>query len=530
MPPTVTECEVAVIGAGPGGIATAHYLLEAGIDNFVILDRADDFGGSWRDNTYPGLEVDIPSLCYQFTFARTGRWSRVFAEGSEIHRYNLGVVDDLGLRPYFRGNSEVVAERWDAGRAQWELTIAGKAPVRARYVISAVGGYINPKPGPDIAGLADFTGKVLRPNHWDHSYDYSGKRVAVIGTGSSGAQIAPAVAQSAESVHSYQRTPSWVIPKSNRQLSARAQRFLDNRFALTGINSIMAGFMNVALFMLFHVLPLLPESLLRRVIPKYDVLARRWYRKLLRDTIADETTREQLMPSYGVLARRPVMSDNFLQSIDSGAVTLVTSPITRITETGIQTADGTHREVDLLVTATGYELFTDPESYRVGAVVGRDGFDLGTYYRTHEMRTYGGCALPGLPNRWVLVGPEGNQGQSWQVYVEAVARHAVRIIAESRRRGYPVAEVTDAAFAGWVRRMQHQGKVVRLYATECQPKIRTYFVNSKGEARYYRPQTVSQMNRFSRRSPLSDYSFTSATRPLSSAPIRKSELAHDHTA
>lgn len=528
MSSNVTECEVAVIGAGPGGIATAHYLLEAGIDDFVILDRADDFGGSWRDNTYPGLEVDIPTLFYQFSFARTGRWSKLFPDGPEIHRYNLRVVDELGLRPHFRGTSEVIAERWDAERAQWELTIAGQDPVRARYVISAVGGYINPKPGPDIAGFADFTGKVLRPNHWDHSYDYAGKRVAVIGTGSSGAQIAPAVAPLAGSVHVYQRTPSWIIPKANPKLSARAQRFLDNRFTLAGINALAAGFMNAILFVLFHVLPVLPESFLRKAIPGYDAMARRWYRKLLRDQIADETTREQLMPPYGVMARRPVMSSNFLQSIGSGAVTLVTSPIARITETGIQTEDGTHREVDLLVAATGYELFTDPEAYRVGAVVGRDGFDLASYYRTHEMRTYGGCAVPGLPNRWALVGPEGNQGQSWQVYVEATARHAVRVITESRRLGRPVAEVTDRAFARWVRRMQHQGKAIRLYATECQPPMRTYFVNSKGEARYYRPQTVGQLNRFARRSPLSHYSFTSA--PRTSAPTRKSELAHDHIA
>ncbi|MFI5779543.1 flavin-containing monooxygenase [Nocardia sp. NPDC051570] len=530
MSPNVTECEVAVIGAGPGGIAAAHYLLEAGIDDFVILDRADDFGGSWRDNTYPGLEVDIPTLLYQFSFARTGRWSKLFADGPEIHRYNLRVVDELGLRPYFRAHHEVIAERWDADRAQWELTIAGRDPVRARYVISAVGGYINPKPGTDIPGFADFKGKVLRPNHWDHSYDYSGKRVAVIGTGSSGAQIAPAVAGLAGSVHSYQRTPSWMIPKPNPRLSARAQRFLDHRLTLAGINAMTVGFMNVVLFGLFHILPALPESVLRRAIPGYDMMARRWYRKVLRDTIDDETTREKLMPPYGVMARRPVMSSNFLQSVGSGAVTLVTSPIARITETGIQTEDGTHREADLLVAATGYEMFTDPEYYRVGAVVGRDGFDLGTYYRTHEMRTYGGCAMPGLPNRWVLVAPEGNQGQSWQVYVEATARHAVRIIGESRRRGHPVAEVTGTAFARWVRRMHHQGKAVRLYTTECQPPMHTYFVNSKGEARYYRPQTVGQMNRFSRRSPLSDYSFTGTPRRQMPLATPESELAHDHTA
>lgn len=503
-----SECEVAVIGAGPGGIATAHQLLAAGIDDFVILDRAEDFGGSWRDNTYPGLEVDIPSLFYQFSFARTGRWSKVFATGPDIHRYNLSVVEKYGLRSHFRPRSTVTAERWDADRARWELSIAGGDALWARYVISAVGGYINTKPGPDIPGFGEFQGRVLRPNGWDHSYDYSDKRVAVIGTGSSGVQIAPAVAQRAADVRVFQRTPAWIIPKPNPDVSGRTQRLLDRPWLLWAINRATATAMDAVQVLLFHLLPLLPESLLRRLIPLYDVMARRWYRELLRKTIGDAATREELMPSYGVLARRPVMSSNFLQAVAAGEVQVVTSPIERITASGIVTADGEHHDVDLLVAATGYELFTDPEYYRVGAVVGRDGFDLASYYRNHEMRTYGGCALPRMPNRWTLMGPEGNQGQSWQICVEATARHAVRVIGEARRRGLPVTEVTERAFTRWVRRMRHQSKAIRLYATDCQPGLRTYFVNSKGEARYYRPQTVSEMNWFARRSPLRDYSFT----------------------
>jgi cation diffusion facilitator CzcD-associated flavoprotein CzcO len=505
------DYQVAIVGAGPGGIAAAYYLRRRGIDDFVILDRADDFGGTWRDNTYPGLAVDIPVLFYQLSFARTGRWNKLFADGADIQRYHLSVVDRLGLRKHFQGGSAVTAERWNEGGSHWELTVAGMPTVRARYVISAVGGYIDTKPGPDIPGLGDFRGRIMRPNAWDHSYDYAGKRVAVIGTGSSGIQIAPAVAETAASVTTFQRTPAWIIPKPNPSISVRGQRILGAPFVLTVINALIIGSMDAAQAVLFHLLPLLPESLLRKMIPRYDDMARRWYRKLLADTVRDPALRGALMPSYGILARRTILSNDFLQAVDAGAVRLITDPISRITENGVETADGTHHDVDLLVLATGYEIYTDPEHYRPGTVRGRGGFDLGEYYRDHEMRTYGGAALPGLPNRWVLVGPEGNQGQGWHAMVEANARHAARVIAESVRTCREIAEVRQRAFDAWVRRMAHQSKAIRLYATDCQPPLNTYFVNSKGEARYYRPQTVSEMNWFSTHSRLSDYSFRPAS-------------------
>lgn len=519
---TDIDFQVAIIGAGPGGIAAAYYLRRQGIDDFVILDRAADFGGTWRDNTYPGLAVDIPVLFYQLSFARTGQWNRLFADGADIQRYHLSVVAQLGLRRHFRGDSEVIAERWNEPGDYWELTVAGRPPIRARYVISAVGGYIDTKPGPDIPGISDFRGRVMRPNAWDHSYDYGGKRVAVIGTGSSGIQIAPAVARTALSVTTFQRTPAWIIPKPNPDLSPRAQRILNAPFVLTIINTLIVAAMDIAEAILFHLLPLLPESILRLLIPQYDNMARRWYRNLLGGIVRDPKLRDALMPSYGILARRTILSNDFLQAVDAGAVRLVTEPIMRVTETGIVTADGAHHAADLLVLATGYQIYTDPEHYKPGMIQGRNGFDLGEYYRDNEMRTYGGSALPGLPNRWMLVGPEGNQGQGWHAMVEANARHAARIIGESRRRHREVAEVSQRAFDRWVRRMAHQSKAIRLYATDCQPLLSTYFVNSKGEARYYRPQTVSEMNWFSRHSRITDYSL----RPVS----LEAEVRYDKSA
>ena len=229
MPPDATEPihEVAIIGAGPGGITAAHLLRRNGIDDFVILERAGDVGGTWRDNHYPGLAVDIPSLWYQFPFARDPGWSRLFAPGPEIHRYLRDVAAREGIYPHLRTNTEVVRQVWDDDAALWRLEISDGSTVAARFLISAVGGYVNAKPDIPIEGIAEFSGRVMRPNDWDDSYDVRGKRVALIGTGSSGVQIAGALAGVAGQLDVYQRTrlrrcpaPPADCPTSSRSSSA----------------------------------------------------------------------------------------------------------------------------------------------------------------------------------------------------------------------------------------------------------------------------------------------------------------------
>jgi cation diffusion facilitator CzcD-associated flavoprotein CzcO len=206
--------EVAIIGAGPGGIAAAHLLRKKGITDFVILERADDFGGTWRDNHYPGLAVDIPSLWYQLSFNPNPDWSRLFAPGPELHRYFQDTARQLDLYALLRANAEVAQQKWDDTSGMWRLEVRDQPTVMARFVISSVGGYVNAKTKVDIDGIDDFEGTVLRPNAWDDDYDTRGKRIAVIGTGSSGVQIAAALSGQAESLDVYQRTPGWCCRRS----------------------------------------------------------------------------------------------------------------------------------------------------------------------------------------------------------------------------------------------------------------------------------------------------------------------------
>ncbi len=210
---TGPDYQVAIIGAGPAGITAAHLLQERGITDFVIIERGADFGGTWRDNHYPGVAVDIPTWWYQFSFAPNPNWSRFLAPGAEIHHYLCDTAQRLGLYQHLRADSKVTRQIWDETSAMWQLDIEGQQSISARFVISAVGGFVNAKTVIDIDGVDEFGGMVLRPNDCDDSYDIRGKRVAVIGTGASGVQIAGAVSDIAGSVDIYQRTPGWVLPR-----------------------------------------------------------------------------------------------------------------------------------------------------------------------------------------------------------------------------------------------------------------------------------------------------------------------------
>lgn len=505
----VAQFEVAIIGAGPGGIAAAYMLRQKGVTDLVILERGADFGGTWRDNHYPGLAVDIPVLWYQFSFARTPGWSRFFAPGPEIYRYLTETARRCDLYRHLRPYAEVVRQQWDDDACLWRLTIAGGEAVTARFVVSAVGGYVNAKPAHTLPGIDDFGGTVLRPHAWDGNYDLTGRHVAVIGTGSSGAQIVAALSDRAGRLDVYQRTPNWILPKIDFRLSPGGHTLL----RLPGLAAAchVAGRLVFDLFFLIpvvHVLPHLPDRLLATALRGYDVFARSLFRLLLRTVVRDPVTRRKLLPRHGILAKRPIISSDYLPAFNRPGTHLVTTAIEQITGTGIRTVDGIERPVDAIVLATGYELWTDPETYRPGTILGTGGFDLAEDYRANGLRSYAGTAHPQLPNRWEIVGPSGFVGIGWTDFVETIAEHVVRVIDAARREGAEITAVRDEAFEAWNTHIRRAGKVAHLYFTRCHPGLNTYFVNSQDETVYHRPQTIMGARRFARRSRLGDYRFT----------------------
>jgi cation diffusion facilitator CzcD-associated flavoprotein CzcO len=498
--------EVVVIGAGPGGIAAGAMLRRAGLRDFAILERAGEFGGSWRDNHYPGIGVDIPALAYQYSFARKPDWARLFPKGAEVKAYHEGVARRFGLHEHVRFGVDVAREVWDDEQHVWRLHLRGGGTVTARFVISAVGAFLNPREDVGIPGLGDYAGTLQRPAAWDHGFDHTGRRVAVIGTGASSVQITPAIAGEVAALTVFQRTPVWCLPKPDLELAPWFQRALAVPGVAAGLHGVGLGGMQV----LTSFVSRTPPALARPVVRAGDRAAKALYARYIRRVVRDPATAAALTPHYGPLTKRPTISNDYLRAFNRDNVTLVTAGIDRFTEKGIRTADGVEHEFDMIVLATGYELFSDPESYRPGMIVGRDGFDLGEFYRVHHLQAYESVALPGLPNRWMLTGPYSWTGTGWHLLVEVNARHAIRAIGEARRRGATLAEVRQPAHDAYHAEVLRRNQVIQFYFTVQNRGVRTYYVNSQGESVYVRPSSVLEARRRSRTFPLDDYRYRTA--------------------
>lgn len=510
------QYEVAVIGAGPGGLAAAVRLKQAAIGSFVILERAERIGGSWRDNDYPGICVDIPSITYQYSFARNPNWSRVFASGAEVLAYHERVAERFGLGPHVRFGFDVVREEWDDDAHLWRLHAADGDAVSARFLISAIGAFIKPKEDPGIPGLEHFEGKIQRPCGWDHGYDHAGKRVAVIGTGASSVQITPSIAPEVELLEVYQRTPVWCLPKPNPPIPPAVQRVL----GIPGVAKVLNGVALAGVELGLRTLVYTPAWAARNMVRAGDAAAKAAYRRYVASVVRDPELREALTPSYGPVAKRPTASNSFLRAFNRDNVELITTPIECFTANGVRTADGDEHELDMIVLATGYELFSDPESYRPGAVVGRDGFDLGAYYAEQRLQAYESVAVPGLPNRWTLVGPYSWTGTGWHALVEIGAEHAVRAIGEARRRGASVIEVRKRAHDAYHARVLARSRNIRYYLNELNGGVRTYYRNSQGDSTYIRPSSYLEALRGARRFPFDDYRFTRRGASVAVGPSR----------
>ncbi|NMN95532.1 flavin-containing monooxygenase [Antrihabitans stalactiti] len=499
------DYEVVVIGAGVGGICAGVRLKQAGIDNFLIVDRADDLGGTWRDNTYPGVAVDIPSIAYQYTFDRNPNWSRVFAPGAEVQAYHNRVVDKFGLRPHFRFRADVQAERWDDDMHYWHLTLGDGSQLTARFVVSAVGPFLNPKKSPGLAGLESFSGVKVVPSQWQPEHDIRGKRVGVIGTGATGVQLAGHIAAEVESMVVFQRTPVYCVPKPDFAIPRPVRFALHVPGLSAGIHGIAQAVMQIGTVALFYT----PARLMQPAMRGFDRTSRRLYSAYLRRVVDDPTTAAKLLPNFGPFGNRPTLNSSFPRAFNRDNVTLETTPIERIVPEGVKTTDGTVHEFDYLVTAVGWELFSEPTSYARGRVVGSRGADLGEFFTSNGMKAYESVAVPGFPNRWIIVGPyswTGNGG--WHGLVENAVTHVVRAIRLAGDRGATRTEVRPAALDRFHARMLHRGRNLKYYFTELNAGVHSYWVNADNEIPILRASTILQARRASRSFPADDYTYS----------------------
>ncbi|QLY30276.1 NAD(P)/FAD-dependent oxidoreductase [Nocardia huaxiensis] len=434
--------DVAIIGAGFAGIGTAIRLRQKGIGNFAILERDSHVGGTWRDNTYPGAACDIPSRLYSYSFAPNPEWSQTYSGSGEILGYIESMVDEFGIRPFIRFGHNVTGVEFDEVSGLWSITLAGKRTrLRARSVVLASGPLSNAG-FPQIPGIDDYEGHKIHSARWDHDYDFTGKKVAVVGTGASAVQIIPELVRKAAAVKVFQRTPGWVLPRVNRNTHGLTKK-LYRQFPISQTLARDAWFWgheSVALGVVWN-------TPLTRVVERIALLH-------LRTQVEDPWLRRQLTPDFRAGCKRLLMSSDYYPALQRDNCTLVTWPIARISPHGIRTAEGIEHRFDCIVFATGFEVSKQGTPI---PVTGRDGRRLSEEWQRGAY-AFKSVAVAGYPNLFLTFGPNSGPGHnSALVYMEAQIEYLTEAIDLLLRKDLRMLEVRrdrqDRYNAGLQRRL-----------------------------------------------------------------------------
>ncbi len=384
---------IVIIGAGVAGIAAAIRLTEEGYDDIAVYEKADDIGGTWRDNTYPGIACDVPSHLYNYSFALNPNWSHFFSPGAEIHQYLKDVADKFNVGRLIKCGHEVEECRFENGR--WSVGMTNGLTDRADILIPATGVLHHPQ-FPDIAGISDFEGPCFHTAQWDHSIDLSDKRVAIIGTGSTSAQVVSSIVDTAYELTVFQRTAQWIFPQENKIVPEEEQQKLrdDPEGHLARYHKMSD--LGIEVF---------SDAVIDADAPRLKELTK-ICSEFLENSISDPELREKLRPDYRVGCKRLVMSNDFYKAVQKPNANVVTEKIDSIEANGIRTADGNLHEIDVLILATGFKVdaFTRPMK-----VVGRGGVDLDHVWNKRPS-AYLSISVPEFPNFFMLNGPNGPVG------------------------------------------------------------------------------------------------------------------------
>jgi cation diffusion facilitator CzcD-associated flavoprotein CzcO len=435
--------DAVIVGAGFSGLCAGILLRRAGITDFVILEKADRIGGTWRENTYPGAACDIPSHLYSFSFAPNPRWSRAYGEQAEILAYLERCADRYGLRPHLRFGTEVVRAAYDRATASWTVTLRDGPPVTARALVLGNGALHLPSV-PELPGLASFAGPTFHSARWDHGHDLAGKRVAVVGTGASAIQFVPRIAPVVARLDLYQRTPPWIVPKPDRPMTPREQWTMAHVPGAHWLRRAGLYWRAESRALGFAKAPRLLEYGEKLVL------------RYLHEQVADPALRAKLTPSYRLGCKRVLLSNDYYPALTRPNVDVITDGIAAIEPRGVRTTTGELREADALILATGFRV---SEYLAPIEIVGAHGVDLNTTWR-ESLRTYLGITVSGFPNMFLLVGPNTGLGHNSMIFmIEAQARYAVQAIRALRDPRESLASidvrpaVQDAFRAELVRKM-----------------------------------------------------------------------------
>ena len=408
--PAAKPVSVLIVGAGFAGLGMAIRLKQAGIEDFVILERGNAVGGTWRDNQYPGAACDIPSNLYSYSFAPNPNWSRSFSGSAEILDYIHHLVARFDLEKHIRFEKNVVDLSFDEKQGIWTATTDRNETFAGRAAVMAQGPLSNCS-FPDITGIEDFQGHKIHSARWDHDYDFAGKHVAVIGTGASGIQIIPELVKVAKHVKVFQRTPGWVLPRPD--------------FTTPDWNKALFRKLPVSQQAMRNLLYWSHESMALAVIWNSPLtrVAERLAKLHLRRQVKDRWLRRQLTPDFTIGCKRVLISNDYYPALQKDNAKLITWPIARISETGIRTVEGIEHQVDCIVFATGFDVSHSGTPF---TVKGRGGRVLGEEWKGGA-RAYKSINVSGFPNLFMTFGPNSGPGHnSALVYMESQLDYAVK--------------------------------------------------------------------------------------------------------
>ena len=435
------DYNVIIIGSGFGGQLAAMSLSRQGIEDYLILERRGFMGGTWSQNVYPGAAVDVPSPLYSIS-SEPYDWTQLYAEQGELNRYTDFIIEKHRLKQKTKINSTVNKIEWDDSLGQWRIHVDGSDPYHSRFVINASGPLSTPVI-PDFKGRDSFKGKSFHSNNWDSSYDYKGKRVAVIGSGASAAQIIPAIAEDVGHLDVLQRSAHWVIPRNDYVFSAWQRVLLRKKWAY-----------NVLRVCIYWVLEfrLIGFKYSQKVL---NQLGRKSAEKLIKNQIKDPVMQQKVTPDFEFGCKRVILSDTLYPAYCRDNVTLFDkhNGIKEITEKGIITQDGIEHELDLIVYSTGYDATDGVISYPVH---GRNGKTLASVWHDYP-RAYLGTSVPGFPNLFVVTGPNTGIGHTSALFIiESQMMYIMGCIRNLEQRNKRVIEVTADAEEKYTRMIHHE--------------------------------------------------------------------------
>ena len=484
MPSAKHIHETLIIGAGFTGLGTAIKLREAGVDDVVIVERSDRVGGTWRDNTYPGIACDIPSLLYSLSFVKNPTWSRAYPSGAEICAHIEELTDQFGLRPLIRFDTEITGLSFDETAGVWTANTKTRKKFHARTVVLASGPLAD-HTFPDIRGLDTYRGRKIHSAAWDHDYDFTGKRIGVIGTGASAVQIVPELVETAGFVKVFQRTPGWVLPRVDPPTPAADPTLFAKVPAAQELarQALYWGHEASAAALVWNT-PL-------------SGLVARLGKAHLRRAVDDPWLRRQLTPDFTPGCKRMLVSSDYYPALQRDNCKLIDWPIATLSPPGIRTSDGVEHHLDAIVFATGYDVHLSGPPFPVTGLGGRS---LQQEWRDHA-EAYKSASAHGYPNLFFMTGPNSGPGHnSLLVYVEGQIEYAVTGITTILRQNLRYLDVRAEVQRRYNDRLQR-----RLAKTTWMSGCTSWYLTPDGFNASMYPGLATQYRRQMRAFRFSDY-------------------------